>query len=337
MAATVPTENPIILDLTTTFGGMLIGCFLSCAVWGVSCLQMFYYFAHFPKDSRYLKALVLFIWAADTTNEVLILKPLWKNLISEWGRVAGLQTVKTDLLHHIYVAGTVACLVQCFYLYRMYIYNGRKPFIPLLLAILSSYQIFVAIPIFLIIDKDFTFENLTGHVELSLNISMRACSAAVDIFIAVMMTFYLFQKGTPELSKTKALYYRILLLTINTGAWTALFAIMDFTLMIAFPKDIIYTIFEWPLCPLYLCMMLSNLNARNFLRGSDDVISVSIMTLGDNSRAAQSHQLSRVPRDKTTPMFVNIETSRMGFRDPLQKSIGLESDGTTAVSSAGEV
>ncbi|KAF8993247.1 hypothetical protein BDQ17DRAFT_1413076 [Cyathus striatus] len=191
MASTIPTENPIIVNLSTTFGAMLIGCFLSCTVWGVSCLQMFYYFAHFPRDSRYLKAFVFFIWAADTTNEILILKPLWKNLISEWGKVAGLQTVKPDLLHHIYVAGTVACCVQCFYLYRMYIYNGKRFIIPVLLAILSSYQIFVAIPIFVIIDKDFTFENLSGKTELSLNISMRACSAAVDLFIAVMMTYIL--------------------------------------------------------------------------------------------------------------------------------------------------
>ena len=34
-----PTENPIILNLTPTYGCMLVGAFLSCMVWGVSSLQ----------------------------------------------------------------------------------------------------------------------------------------------------------------------------------------------------------------------------------------------------------------------------------------------------------
>ena len=33
------TENPIIVDLTPTYGCMLVGAFLSCMVWGVSSLQ----------------------------------------------------------------------------------------------------------------------------------------------------------------------------------------------------------------------------------------------------------------------------------------------------------
>lgn len=35
----IPTENPIILNLTNSSGALLIGSFLSCIVWGISSMQ----------------------------------------------------------------------------------------------------------------------------------------------------------------------------------------------------------------------------------------------------------------------------------------------------------
>ena len=40
-ACPIPVENPHILNIQDTYGYNLIGAFFSCAVWGVSCLQLY--------------------------------------------------------------------------------------------------------------------------------------------------------------------------------------------------------------------------------------------------------------------------------------------------------
>ena len=37
---TTPVENPYIQDLSTSYGPMLAGAALSCALWGISCMQL---------------------------------------------------------------------------------------------------------------------------------------------------------------------------------------------------------------------------------------------------------------------------------------------------------
>jgi len=49
------------LNLQSTYGVLLIGCFFSAAVWGVSFVQTVLYFMMYEKDPWKLKLLVLFL------------------------------------------------------------------------------------------------------------------------------------------------------------------------------------------------------------------------------------------------------------------------------------
>ncbi|TFK38917.1 hypothetical protein BDQ12DRAFT_712464 [Crucibulum laeve] len=323
-------DNPIILDLTSTQGALLIGCFFSCIVWGMSCLQMFYYYFHYPSDSAALKGFVFFVWVADTVNEILILKSMWPTLIAQWGSVTGLSVVPIGMVHHIWLSGVVAICVQFFYLYRMYIWRFSTLSIHCLHSCLRNS---VSSSTNNLLDArmspltrevhfsktDFSFANIVGHRLVSLNISMRACSTGVDIFIAVMMSYYILSKGTPHFSNTRKMYFRLFILTINTGAWTAIFAAMDFILMIVYPDALYYTIFEWPLCSLYLSVLLSNLNARKFVRGDGDTHLNLSLSIAERTapRSRGSHEIvsgkptTSYHHTKDSVMMVNIETSKI--------------------------
>ncbi|KAL5536468.1 hypothetical protein ACEPAF_290 [Sanghuangporus sanghuang] len=281
-------ENPIILNIESSYGALLIGCLFSCVVWGITCLQVFWYFYHNDTDNMSRKSFVFFLWIADTANEILILKSMWPVLILQWGRVAGLTDIQSEMTHHVWVSGIVAVSVQLYYLHRVYTYSGKKWLAPVTLArncfslaalsvSISSAQLALAnhvyivivesIPFQVIMHRNYTFAVLSTSSITALNISLRACSAAVDIFIAVSMSYYLIKRGIPQFSSTKKMYFRLFILTINTGAWTALFATIDFCLMAAYKNDLWYTIFEWPLCSLYLSVLLVNLNTREYIRG----------------------------------------------------------------------
>lgn len=36
-----PTENPIIMNVMSVYGYMVIGGAISCALWGIGCMQMY--------------------------------------------------------------------------------------------------------------------------------------------------------------------------------------------------------------------------------------------------------------------------------------------------------
>ncbi|KAL5531032.1 hypothetical protein ACEPAG_3908 [Sanghuangporus baumii] len=342
-------ENPIILNIESSYGALLIGCFFSCVVWGITCLQVFWYFYHNDTDNMSRKAFVFFLWIVDTVNEILILKPMWPVLILQWGKVAGLSDIQNEMTHHVWVSGIVAVSVQFYYLHRVYTYSGKKWLAPVTLVrhcfslaalsvFISSTQPFLANRLYSVIvesipyqvimyEKDvyflvfiplvyfcrhrnYTFAVLSTSSITALNISLRACSAVVDIFIAVSMSYYLIKRGIPQFSSTKKMYFRLFILTINTGAWTALFATIDFCLMAAYRNDLWYTMFEWPLCSLYLSVLLVNLNTREYVRGSVATkvwqgSAVQADTFGSGTNGSRTLE----PR-KDTFMMIGIETEQ---------------------------
>ncbi|KAF7353505.1 hypothetical protein MSAN_01540100 [Mycena sanguinolenta] len=152
-----------------------------------------------------------------------------------------------------------------------------------------------------------------GHASISagkqtrqltaIAISLRASGAATDILIAGTMIYLLNQPCVhiPSMSsRTRRLLSRIIILSINSGAWTAILAVLDFIFIVAFPVDFTFCIFELPLCSLYLSTLLLNLNARKFIEPVQTNISLADITWsGDRTRSQSGetipHELSAGP------------------------------------------
>ncbi|KAH9918267.1 uncharacterized protein B0H18DRAFT_958007 [Fomitopsis serialis] len=259
MNATTAPENPIVLNIQSSYGALMIGCFLSCAVWGMSCLQVYG-----SSDRRSLKLLDI-RRIASTIDEILLLECMWPVLILQWGKVEGLSVIQEGIVQHVWVSGIMAICVQWFYLYRIY-------------QCYCSQRQKMACPIYhcryiplAALHHKWTLVTLSSRPVVALNISLRACSACVDLFIAITMSYYLIKQGIPKFSHTQKMYFRLFLMTINTGMWTATIATLDFILMAIYRDDLWYAIFEWPLGSLYLCVLLANLNAREFIRGREQI------------------------------------------------------------------
>lgn len=81
----------------------------------------------------------------------------------------------------------------------------------------------------------------------------------------------------------------IIMLTISTGLWTALFGIVDMALVIRYATGLQYTVLEWPFSGLYCNALLANLNARAFLART-----ASGAFGSDTNRNESEHELRRV-------------------------------------------
>lgn len=53
-----PLVSTPVYNLQTTVGALAVGLFISCFLFGISTVQTYLYYTHFPDDRAYLKAMV---------------------------------------------------------------------------------------------------------------------------------------------------------------------------------------------------------------------------------------------------------------------------------------
>ncbi|KAK7042229.1 hypothetical protein R3P38DRAFT_310636 [Favolaschia claudopus] len=286
--ASVPAS--LDLNLQSTYGVLLIGCFLSAAVWGVSFVQTFLYFMMYEKDSWKLKFLVLFLITIDTANEILVMKSVWPALVLHWGRIdiLGKSEGTIELIHHVWVAAIVAAAVQSYYTWRIFTLSGRKRIVPCVLVPLIAWQIIGLAPYnFLAFGHSTVSAGKQTQQLTAVAVSLRAVSAATDLLICGAMIILLTRRQV-EFTGTKKLIWKLLVLSINSGAWTAVLAVLDFISILAFPVDFTFTIFEMPICSLYLSTLLVNLNARRFISDNETTMDLSDLSGTRNAHGALS-------------------------------------------------
>ncbi|KAJ6511115.1 hypothetical protein C8R45DRAFT_1089240 [Mycena sanguinolenta] len=311
----MPAISPSLdLNLQNTYGALLIGCFLSVAVWGISLVQTILYFMMYEKDPPQLKLMILFLIAIDTVNEILVLRSVWPALILHWGRVdiLGRSEGTVELIHHVWVAAIVAAVVQSYYTRR--IYTCANFYVQRSTSHLSDSQwsemahsvssVGLGPYNFLAFKHAAVSSGKQTQQLTAVAISLRATGAATDILIAGVMIYLLNQPRT----QIPGLLWRIIILSINSGAWTAILAVLDFIFIVAFPVDFTFCIFELPLCSLYLSTLLLNLNARKFISPVQTNIDLGEITWSENRTRTESGET--IPQQLSTgPAYLSQAAS----------------------------
>ncbi|KAJ7842151.1 hypothetical protein B0H13DRAFT_2365334 [Mycena leptocephala] len=95
-----------------------------------------------------------------------------------------------------------------------------------------------------------------------------ASSAACDVVIAVGMTHALYKRKT-GFGFVDGHINRIIRLALETGALTAITALMDIFLFLGFPRTTMNFIVNFPLSSLYMCSILAMLNFRDRRKATD--------------------------------------------------------------------
>jgi hypothetical protein len=280
-----PTENPIILNIMSSYGGLLTGTYIAQAVWGVSTLQTFFYYKNFEHDKIYLKLLVAILWCLDTANQILILKGNYKVLILQYGRIAGLLDNQIETTIHTWIEAIVTFIVQLYFIRRIYIFGSKhkwmKPFCAVLVA-LASWQV-IGIIIYWVWAFGKPLLEQTKPRSVDDNVSLRAAAVVVDVVVSVCMIWLLTWNRGHMLNRTRKMVFRILIVTVNSGTWTALFALFVLILVKVYPNDLYFCIPEFSLCSLYFSTFLANLNSRNYVKGDGSITTLMATTETDNT------------------------------------------------------
>ncbi|KAJ7151200.1 hypothetical protein C8R46DRAFT_495089 [Mycena filopes] len=278
----IPTtvENLVILDLSASYGALIIAAYLSCALWGINIMQSYMYYWNYPDDRWPLKTLVAFLLIVDTAHKILITKIPWVPLVQNWGRVSAILASPEEALHEAWVGAIIVIVVQLYFLRRIAKFastttHARSWWLWLVLSILvilsiSQVPLTIAYCAFSI-----NKPNIFIPINLRLKRTGLIAAAIVDVVIAVAMIILLKDAGSIEgrafrTKRTSRTIRRLIVLCVNTGLVTAVIAILSLILDEAASGTVFWTaIAQYPQCSVYFSAFLANLNARHYLRGED--------------------------------------------------------------------
>ncbi|KAJ7142761.1 hypothetical protein C8R44DRAFT_761054 [Mycena epipterygia] len=266
MAAAIPTENPIILDITTNFGASLVGSWLSSAMWGISSLQVQVALSGETDPTPLRLMACVLSRLLDTTNAILVVKGNWRVLAHQYGRIAGFQ------FHACFEV--VIFVVQIYLIRRIYLF-AKKTIIRTSIAKLLGYVFLVVMVvlaawqfIYQIYGHGTSLATLSTPRLVGLNISLRATAVAVDGTIAICMVYLLTRGGGGHLKH----HGRRRLHCSHAGSVTHFLSVF---ILSVYPDTLFYCIIEYSLCSLYFSTLLANLNTRKYVQGRKSCIITS--------------------------------------------------------------
>ncbi|KAJ3726146.1 hypothetical protein C8R42DRAFT_429005 [Lentinula raphanica] len=288
-AQAIPTtvQNPIALDLSASYGALIIAAYISCALWGINVIQTYIYYWNYPNDPWPTKLLIAFLLIVDTAHKVLITKVPWFTLIQNWGRISAILASPQEALHEAWVGSIIIVIVQLYYLRRLakfasttrHVHTWYLWLIFIVLVALSVLQVPVTVAYCVFsINK----QNIFIPINLDLKRVGLVAAAVVDVVIAVAMIMLLKDtdsvdgprvRGSKRLSRTMS---RLTVIIVNTGLVTAIVAIISLILdETASGTDFYTAIAQYPQCSIYFSAFLANLNARHFINGpgADETVS----------------------------------------------------------------
>ncbi|KIJ64708.1 hypothetical protein HYDPIDRAFT_111279 [Hydnomerulius pinastri MD-312] len=306
-------------------GSTLAGIFGCLVLYGVSIMQTFIYYVWYPKDSCAQKLLVAILFVLDTAHAFLACSGIWNYFIQDYGDLANISLMHVPITLVILVTPLVSFIVQSYFIWRIWFLSaGRfKWMFPAVMMPCVTVPPALGFCFAAKLLTTPTVAELSSPLMIKLANASNGTAAAVDITITIAMCTLLAMGRTQFNANTDRMLLRLVVISINTGLWTALFALFAVILHVVYPGNLIFAGMCLPLCTLYCNTLVANFNVRSYARGHDQVYCLPTMPTSDSYRSDRQswnpqpvHRcsslawaaLTHVPQTK---LGITVETSKV--------------------------
>jgi len=247
-------------------GPMLVGVLLNMMLYGAVVTQMYAYYQRFADDPAWIRYFMLYLFLVGFGNVVVECGIIFEPLIIRYGTVAAVTISPKLLPGDSILISIVSTPVQLFAAWRISVFT-RSLIFPGLITLISLSSFASGINMFVKVVRNPEYREFDSFITAAS--VWLASSAVCDVVIAVGMTHALYTRKT-GFSFVDGHINRIIRLTLETGALTAITALMDIILFLGFPRTSMNFIVNFPLSSLYTCSILAMLNFRD-RRNTTDV------------------------------------------------------------------
>ncbi|KAG1751532.1 uncharacterized protein EDB91DRAFT_1078297 [Suillus paluster] len=238
----------------TTYGAYFLSTIFCAMLWGASCIQTLSYFTRLVNSGRCEYLLdPIFSYVRDDRwlkiMTVLIFHGAYAYLVLHFGDFSFFEVV-------LPVSSTVVCVcVQGIFVVKAYrLSETRSKVLPSLWVRINYIPKFTC-------SRWFSKQLSLGLFELG------------AAFYCVVKSFHTGNLGVFTASlklhrqamtlATSEMIQRMIIFSVLSGIWTALFALLDMITYLGFPNTAVYVVFDLPLCSLYCNTLLASLNSRD--------------------------------------------------------------------------
>ncbi|KAN0088217.1 hypothetical protein V8E55_005274 [Tylopilus felleus] len=239
-------------------------------------MQTFFYYVHYQNDPLSMKIFVAIMWSLNTIHEALTVSGAYKYMMAGLVNPLSFFIGNPELVLLYLMTSVVAIPTQGYFVYRIYLFSDKNIVAPVIWVVLALIPLVCSI---MYIAKALysangvqvvTLNVLEGDQFVILATLCFSIAAGIDVLIAMFMTFLLIRKrSATRFAGTAHILQRLTVFSVNTGTWTATFALLSVIFLHVFPSSLIYGVFAIPVCPIYCNTLLANLNARAYLRGEE--------------------------------------------------------------------
>ncbi|EPT00258.1 hypothetical protein FOMPIDRAFT_1023856 [Fomitopsis schrenkii] len=273
--------------LDTIFGSALIGIILAAMVFGIFTSQLYVYFRRFGDDPRWMKALVLALWANLAFLLATNIHMIYVYLIKDWGHTDKLAYASWDWLLYVGCTSIASTGVQMFFARRIFILSRNvvvrwaTASIVVVLSLIGLVVGFYAMAACYRLKKFLNFTKVTWAVDVWLG-----CGSACDIIIALTMC-YLLHTSRTGIKRTDKLINKLMAYAIQTGAVTSIVEIICLASYTEEGFHFGHIMVVFPLGGLYATSLLANLLARQAVTQSGSGRNVFELSSGTRGASTQ--------------------------------------------------
>ncbi|KAF8313888.1 hypothetical protein DL93DRAFT_2097604 [Clavulina sp. PMI_390] len=300
--------------LVNVYGGALVGIVITSMLFGIITVQAYTHFQNFPRDSVYVKAMIIFLWYVTEhlgcPSQDLVLtfaqpqgsykplnstKAMYWYLVSNFGNSFLLIRAIWEGTTYQTISTVASFTTQSFFAYRVY-QLSRNILLGAFLELLVLGQCTLgALTAF----KAYyygNFSDIAAH-EKSLVLAWLAAEAISDTAIALSLVLLL-RRQKKGFDKTDTMINSLMIYSISTGTVTSFVAIVTCVIFAIWEFHFLVLALAPSLGALYTVTLLANLHSRTKIRARyfasvTPIPMTTVATGGSNSAASKrAHTLS---------------------------------------------
>ncbi|KZV76546.1 hypothetical protein PENSPDRAFT_661098 [Peniophora sp. CONT] len=219
----LPIGTPLV-DVQNTFGAILLGGVASVGMLGITLMQAWFYYGHFPGDPHWLKILVVATCIVEFLRSTFTIHAAYFYLVRNWGNASGLEVVVWSLSSLILMTNLNELMCHLYFSWRVYKFSPRNKLrygLTGMVLTLTLANFALGIVTYANLAQVDNLEQYTTGSQTVLAPFSLAIAIAADISLAGCLVFVLTRAKT-MISKTKRVLNALIFYAIQVGALTVL-------------------------------------------------------------------------------------------------------------------
>ncbi|KIK62691.1 hypothetical protein GYMLUDRAFT_41607 [Collybiopsis luxurians FD-317 M1] len=254
MAESPPTPQLVL-------GPYYFGIVLNTFLYGILLLQLIIYYQGYKTDRPWLRYFVFYLFFVETVNTGISLAMIYQPLVGQFGTDGPMTFFPTLLPSQPLLETAISAPVQFFYAWRIRVIM-KSNWVPALILLATFASIAGAFWTSISVVEAHTYLNkeLVNHGALTWTWS----TFGSDVIISIALITSLVRRKS-GMKNTDDAINRIVRTTLQTGAITGIFSVLDVVLFVAVSNSTVNFTFDFGLPKLYSNALVSTLNARSGL------------------------------------------------------------------------